>query len=177
MAPQRRRRVRPLRKLSTQPQPRRRPRKTKIDWKDGVIKFFIGLVLLVDLVLVFFVIRQCSKPVVVGEEERIPEETRPLQIEVLNGCGVSGVAAKFTDYLRTKGFDVVKTENYESFNVLKTVVIDRRGNLKNGVRIAEALGLGEGRVLQEVNEAYLIDATVILGKDFRQLDSWQTMER
>ena len=105
----------------------------------------------------------------------VTETSDPLQIEVLNGCGVTGVASQFTDYLRSKGFDVVRIENYESFNVLKTVVIDRRGIIKNGVKIAKALGLNEGRVLQEVNEAYLIDASVILGKDYRQLTSWQMM--
>lgn len=172
-----RRRTRPLRKPSTSQQRRRRPRKPKIDWSDNLIKFLIGLVLVVDLVLIYFVARQCSKPAVVVEEPTTPvEETRILQIEVLNGCGVSGIANEYTDYLRGKGFDVVKTDNYESFNVLRTVVIDRRGNIKNGVRIAEALGLGEDRVLQEVNEAYLIDATVILGKDYRQLEAWQLME-
>jgi hypothetical protein len=171
-----RRRTRPLRKPSTSQQRRRRPKKTKIDWSDNLIKFLIGLVLVVDLVLIYFVARQCSKPAVVVEEPTPPVETRILQIEVLNGCGVSGIANEYTDYLRGKGFDVVKTDNYESFNVLRTVVIDRRGNIKNGVRIAEALGLGEDRVLQEVNEAYLIDATVILGKDYRQLEAWQLME-
>ncbi|MEJ2627894.1 MAG: hypothetical protein P8078_05005, partial [bacterium] len=28
------------------------------------------------------------------------------------------MAAEFTEYLRRQGFDVVKTDNYESFNVL-----------------------------------------------------------
>ena len=142
-----------------------------------MIKFLIGLVLVVDLVLVFFIIRQCSKPVPVERVATVQEEPRILQIEVLNGCGVQGIANKFTDFLRVKGFDVVKTENYESFNVLETVVIDRRGDVKNCLRIAEAMGFGEERILQEVNEAYLIDATVILGKDFRQLESWQLMEQ
>ena len=179
MTSQRKRRVRPLQKPSTQqPYRRRKPRKVPVDWKNGLTKFLVVLLLVIDIVLVFFIVRQCSKPPVVVKKKPVREEkVRILQVEVLNGCGVSGVAAKFTDYLRAKGFDVVKTDNYESFNVLKTVVIDRRGSLKNGDRIAEALGLGKERVLQEVNEAYLIDATVILGRDFRQLKCWQIMEK
>lgn len=174
MVTQRRRRIQPLRKTTTQSFKKRRTLKSKKDWKSRLIKFFIGLVLIIDLVLVFFILRQCSKPEVT--EEVIQEQIVPLQLEVLNGCGVPGVAAKYTDYLRSKGFDIVKTDNYESFNVLKTVVIDRRGNRNNGVRVAEALGLEQERVLQEVNEAYLIDATVILGRDFSVLSSWQKME-
>ena len=178
MPTSRTRRRTPPRKQSVRPARRRRPaRRGGFDWKDGLIKFFIGLLILVDVLLVFFIIRQCSRPAVEVVEEPVEEPLRPLQIEILNGCGVSGIAAQLTDYLRAQGFDVVKTDNYETFNVNRTVVIDRRGVLKNGVRIAEAMGLGEDRVLQEVNEAYLIDATVILGRDFRQLPCWQTMER
>lgn len=171
-----RRRARPIRKPSKTPQRKRRPRKNKIDWGNSLIQFLIVMVLVVDLVLVFFVIRQCSKPVAIVEEKEPPQEERILQVEVLNGCGVSGVANKFTDHLRASGFDVVKTDNYESFNVLRTVVIDRRGNMENATRVAESMGLSEERVLQEVHEAYLIDATVILGKDFRQLAVWRLME-
>jgi len=155
----------------------------KISWKDGLIKSLIILFLLFDLVLVFYIVKQCSKPKGVPEKSVVSEESKILQIEVLNGCGVPGIANQFTDYLRMKGFDVVKTANYEeelnvpNFNVLTTVVIDRRGRLENGIRIAEALGLGRERVLQEVNEAYLIDASVILGKDYAQLESWQRMEK
>ena len=171
-----RRRARPIRKPSKTPQRKRRLRKNKIDWGNSLIQFLIVMVLVVDLVLVFFVIRQCSKPVAIVEEKEPPQEERILQVEVLNGCGVSGVANKFTDHLRASGFDVVKTDNYESFNVLRTVVIDRRGNMENATRVAESMGLSEERVLQEVHEAYLIDATVILGKDFRQLAVWRLME-
>lgn len=175
MASQRRRRVRPIRKPSAQPIRRRRPQKRRVDWKDSMIKSFIVLFLIFDVVLVVIIIRQCSMPIEV--EEVVQEETLPLQIEVLNGCGVTGIANQFTEYLRGQGFDVVKTDNYESFNVIKTVVIDRRGSKKNGLKVAQALGMGEERVLQEVNEAYLLDATVILGMDFRQLDCWEMMEK
>lgn len=178
MPASRTRRRTPIKKQTTRSVRRRRPaRRGQFDWKGGLIKFFIGLLIVVDVVLVFFIIRQCSRPAVEVVEETVQEPVRPLQIEILNGCGVSGIAAQFTDHLRAQGFDVVKTDNYESFNVQRTVVIDRRGAVENSVRIAEALGLGADRVLQEVNEAYLIDATVILGKDFRQLPCWQTMEK
>jgi len=120
-------------------------------------------------------IRHCSQPPV--EEKLVVEPPRPLQIEILNGCGVSGIAAQFTDYFRARGFDVIRTENYETFNVLETVVIDRRDNRENSLRIAEALGLDESRILIEVNETIFFDATIILGKDFRQLESWRYIGR
>lgn len=174
MGTQRRRRVRPLPKPAYQPYRRKRASKERTNLKTGLMKLLITLFVLIDLILIVFIIRQCSKPPV--EEIVIEEEPKILQIEVLNGCGVSGIAAHYTDYLRKEGFDVVKTENYETYNVLKTVIIDRRGSLQNALRIASSLGLGENRVLQEVNEAYVIDATVILGKDYRQIRAWSKME-
>jgi len=178
MGIQRTRRVRPLKKASVQGMRKRPHRNQDVDLKDVLLKLFIGIVALVNIALVISTIRQCSQSPeeeIVIFEEKI-EEPRPIQIEVLNGCGVTGVAAKFTDYLRGLDFDVVKTDNYESFNVLKTVIVDRRGNRQNMMKLAEALKLPEARILEEVNEAYLIDAVVILGKDFRQLQSWQDLE-
>jgi len=173
---QRRRRAQPLQRSRSQPVKRKRPkRKIHIDWRETGFKTLIGFFGLINLVLIYFIVRQCSTPVVT--EEEVIEETRILQIEVMNGCGVPGVATQFTEYLRAQGFDVVKTENYESFNIIKTVVIDRKGHVENARRLADALGLSYQRVLQEVNEVYLIDATIILGKDFRSLSSWQTMEQ
>jgi len=174
MVNQRRRRVRPHRKPPIEGL-RKRPYGTQgTNWKDLILKLFIGFVAIINIILVISTMRQCSqspeeKIIILEEKEEPP---RPIQIEVLNGCGVAGIAAKFTDYLRSLDFDVVKTDNYESFNVLKTVVVDRRGNRQNTMKIADALGFTEERILEEVNEAYLIDAVVILGKDFRQLKSW-----
>ena len=177
MATARTRRKTPLKKPSGSRVRTRRNVKPSVEWRDLLMKSLIGLLLIVDVVLIIFIVRQCSKPVMEIVEESEPEPPRILQIEVLNGCGVTGIAAHFTDHLRAQGFDVVKTDNYESFGVQRTVVIDRKGSIPNSVRIAESLGLDESRVLQEVNEAYLIDATVVLGRDFRQLPCWQTMER
>jgi hypothetical protein len=188
MTAQRKRRVQPLRKPSVPPRRRKTKqiRKTKtarkpIRIQDAGMKMLIVLFFCANMVLIIFAVRQCSKSHTVTDavqetEHKEEEVLEPIQIEVLNGCGVTGVAARFTDYLRANDIDVVRTDNYETFNVLKTVVVDRRGRIKSGIRVAKILGLGEERVLQEVNEAYLVDVTLILGKDYRQLDSWNNLE-
>jgi len=178
MTTQRRRRTtRPVRKtVSARPPKKRRKKRTL---KEGVIQFFIVLFALAIAALIFSAVlsmRRCSAPVIETPVEEVAEEPRVLQVEVLNGCGVNGVADKYTEFLRARGLDIVRSDNYESFNVLKTVVIDRRGDIQNAIQIAQTLGLSEERVLQEVNEAYLIDASIIIGKDFRQLSSWKDVE-
>jgi hypothetical protein len=164
------------------------------------MNLLIVLVLAVNLALIVFSARNCSarrerSPVppkaasVAPEPQKEesgpetgsvrPEERKkePVQIEVLNGCGAPKIADKFMSYLRGKGFDVVKTGNYENFNVPKTLVIDRKGNFKNAVRLANALGLKKTDVISEVHEMFMVEATVVLGKDFRTLACWKSMER
>lgn len=92
-----------------------------------------------------------------------------IQVEVLNGCGVQGVAANFTNQLRAMGFDVVQSGNFETFDLQKSFVIDRIGNLKNARRVALALGINPRNILIEVSPYYYLDATVVIGADYEQL--------
>jgi len=96
-------------------------------------------------------------------------ENRILQIEVLNGCGVSGIADKMTDYLRKNNFDVVQVGNYTSFDMDKSLVIDRTGNKTNAEKIATALGINKKNIVQQINSDYFLDCSVVIGKDYFQL--------
>lgn len=89
-----------------------------------------------------------------------------IQVEVLNGCGVSGIAERFTDYLRSKGVDVVKIDNYYRFDIDKTICIDRTGNRANAIAVAELLGVKKRNVMQEINEDYFLEVSVVIGKDY-----------
>lgn len=92
-----------------------------------------------------------------------------IQLEVLNGCGAGGIGDKFTNYLRTNKFDVVNVSNYISFDVDKTIVIDRTGNLENARVVAGALGIDEKNIIQQINRDYFLDVSLIVGKDYNQL--------
>jgi len=93
-----------------------------------------------------------------------------IQVEVLNGCGVPGTGDRFKDFLRSKGCDVVNVENYINFNVEKTLVIDRIGNISNAKKIASLLGSNVSSVFPQLNDDYFVDVTVIIGKDYRELN-------
>ena len=97
------------------------------------------------------------------------KHTRVIQIEVLNGCGVADIADKFTDSLRKRNFDVVNMANYRSFEVDKSIIIDRAGRLGNAKYLADVIGLDRKRVIQQKNKNYFLDVTLIVGKDYRQL--------
>ena len=92
-----------------------------------------------------------------------------MQIEVLNGCGVDGVADMFTDSLRKKNIDVVNTGNYRSYNIDNSIVIDRTGNIINAEYVAEVIGVDNKQVIEQRNKNYFLDVTLIIGKDYKQL--------
>lgn len=92
-----------------------------------------------------------------------------VQIEVLNGCGVSGVADRFTEFLRAKGFDVVNKGNYSSFDVDNTLVIDRSNNPDKSKMVADAIGLEKKRIVKQFNNQYFLDISLIIGKDYNTL--------
>lgn len=92
-----------------------------------------------------------------------------IQVEVLNGCGVSGLANDFTSVLRRNGFDVVETGNFENFDIEQTMVIARTFDKENARRVAKALGVNEQNVLIEASEDFYLDATVVIGSDYKTL--------
>lgn len=101
-----------------------------------------------------------------------------VQLEVLNGCGVAGVGQKFTDYLRKDNFDVVNVSNYVLNNIIvndisQTMVIDRTGNKANAKKVADALGIKDVKIIEQINNDYFLDVTLIIGRDFNQLKPYK----
>ncbi|MEQ9266879.1 MAG: LytR C-terminal domain-containing protein [Balneolaceae bacterium] len=93
-----------------------------------------------------------------------------IQIEVLNGCGIPGIANSFTGLLRKNGFDVVETGNFDHFNLEETIIISRSGVLDNAKRVASALGVKEINVLREESPDFYLDVTVVIGHDHELLN-------
>jgi len=91
------------------------------------------------------------------------QESGPT-VEVLNGGGVPGAAAKAAEKLSQLGFSVVYIGNAESFSNPKTVVIVHTDGLNESARILKQT-LGCGEIKKDSNQGKA-DFTVILGKDF-----------
>jgi hypothetical protein len=134
----------------------------------------IAILSAVLLILLTALATRLMTPRVEPERAGNPEEWRliaqAIQVEVRNGCGVPGVATKFTERLRRFGFDVVESGNFDTFDIPKTLVIDRSGNLEHARRVATALGLAPEQVIQEISPDFFLDATVVIGADFPSLN-------
>jgi hypothetical protein len=145
----------------------------KVNLKTSTSNLFLNIIILIlGLLIVFMSYSLFTKIKGNGEDEDIKNsktQAKIVQLEVMNGCGISGVAERFTNFLRQKNFDVVQVGNYMSFDIDKSIVIDRIGNKANAFKVADALGIDRKHVIQQINNDYFLDVSLIIGKDFNQL--------
>ena len=95
-----------------------------------------------------------------------------IQIEILNGCGTPGIAAKFSQFLRDNRVDVVRSENADHFEYEKTILIQRNENITGLQHVAEALQFdikNPNQVITSVDPNLDVDLTLIIGKDYNSI--------
>ena len=131
----------------------------------------IGFLSLLLLLLVFGLFTRVIYPRIENQRTEKDQQliSNIIQLEVLNGCGVPGLADHFTSTLRKNGFDVVETGNFENFDMTKTVVIARTMDAENAQRVADALGIDPENVFVEASKDFYLDATVVIGSDYKSL--------
>jgi calcineurin-like phosphoesterase len=92
-------------------------------------------------------------------------EISKIRIEVLNGTTIKGLAEKTAEFLRKKGFDVVRYGN-ASKEIVETVIIDRVDpELKNATLTRDIIR--QGKISFEPHPLRLFDVTIVLGSDFK----------
>lgn len=136
-----------------------------------LIKFGIIITSLITVLMMFsFIVRLNSSPI----NTEIPTElsqnsfNSKIQVNVLNACGKSGLAAKVRNQLRELGFDVVEIGNYPS-NVEESIVIDRLGDRLSSYKVSRALGINESAITQKIDSSLYLRSTVVIGSDYENL--------
>jgi hypothetical protein len=135
----------------------------------NVIIFFLVLIVAFLSISIVKKIKSNNNNVARVENTKVPAAI--IQLEVLNGCGVAGAAEKITDFLRSNHVDVVQMKNYISFDIEKSLVIDRTGNRLNAEKIADILGIDSKNIVQQISNDYFLDVSLVIGKDYNQLKS------
>jgi len=98
-------------------------------------------------------------------------EKNPIQnikVEVLNGCGIKGIAAKIADFLRLHQVDVVRSDNADRYDYPNTIIIGRNENYESLKVVTQSFGIpmeNDTNIKHEPDESLGVDVTVILGKD------------
>ncbi|MFP4546757.1 MAG: LytR C-terminal domain-containing protein [Fidelibacterota bacterium] len=97
-------------------------------------------------------------------------------IEVLNGCGIPGMAGKYTEYLRRRGFDVIYTGNADQMNYPETFVFANDTSDTKLTPLLNAMNFTKKRI--EFNSAMdtHINYQIILGKDCDHIPVFETIK-
>ena len=144
----------------------------KKDSSGILINSLLGFSGLLCLILLIAFITRITYPRI--SAERVVKDpvliSDIIQMDVRNGCGIPGLATKYTGSLRSFGFDVVETGNFDHFNVEHTHIISRRQNIEHARKLAAALQISPDRILREVSDEYYLDLTLVLGKDYESLN-------
>ena len=94
-----------------------------------------------------------------------------LQIEVLNGCGIKGIADLYTNFLRQNGYDVIDYKNAENFNYDNTTILIHKNNI-NTTHLKELMKIDLFYIKNLIDEYKFFDLTIIIGKDYKNLESY-----
>jgi hypothetical protein len=160
---------------------------SKNKFKNYSLNAFIILLAVLTLYLLYNFVKHTTNS---GKQDDVKTQTadsssntitkqpssKTLQIDVQNATGVQGIANTFMEYLRTTGFDVVEMGNFSTSDIKTSMVIDRTGNMRNAKKVAQALGIQEKYVIQQINKNYFLDATVVIGKDYQELNPFKQKE-
>ena len=99
-----------------------------------------------------------------------------IQIEVLNGCGDKGVADLYANYLRGNNYDVIDYKNADNFDYNASKIIVHNNNLAVE-NVAELFQIDSKNVDYLFNENIFYDMTLIVGKDYKQLESFENVSK
>ncbi|AKL95113.1 transcriptional attenuator, LytR family [Clostridium aceticum] len=84
-------------------------------------------------------------------------------IEVLNGCGVSGVAAEFAKKLERESITVATIGNYETNDMSESFIEYHPKHKKEARKVGKALGIK--KLIEVKEEMTTVDISVVVGKD------------
>lgn len=167
------------------PPKRQRRRKAPTSLKEkllttGIWGFGVAnVILIISLASNFFVSPNEQANTAVPHPQKKVVKNQDITVEVLNACGVQGLAYEVTQYLREKHFDVVEFGNYAGgFDLDKTFVFDRV-SLDNeyATRIGKALGVASRQIKPQLDNSKQLMVTVLIGKDFKTLKMYKSMRK
>jgi len=131
---------------------------------------------LAAFVVVLLYVVSVSVRVSTGVSRTLDGPRYQVRLQILNGCGVTGLAGRLADRLADYHDDdieirVLDTDNFELRQVTETFLLSRDEDLGPTRLLAEKLGLQSDRVQYATlqNNYRQISATLVLGEDWERL--------
>ena len=112
---------------------------------------------------------EIDAPKMLAKELYSVDPIKNIKVEILNGCGIKGIAAKTSEFLRSEQtIDVIRSDNADKYDYSKTIIIGRNENLDKIRAVSKAfnISINNSKHIQHVPDETLgVDVTIILGKD------------
>ena len=98
------------------------------------------------------------------------------EVEVLNGCGESGIANLFTKFLRSEEYDVIEIKNADNFQYQKTIILFHNEESEEKAKIlAGILDVQQNNITFNTDGVW--DLSVIIGNDYKNLNSFEKIKK
>lgn len=98
------------------------------------------------------------------DNENAPISREHITVEVLNGCGITGLANRVAQLLRDEGFSVTRVTNADNFDYEVTQVISRTNDPLPAKDIA--LLIPDAQLITKETSGADVLVTVIIGKNY-----------
>lgn len=138
-------------------------------------RYFEILIAVAFVVLLLYLLSAALR-VTRGVSRTIEPPEYRIRLQILNGCGVNGLAGKVADKMDNftdayLGVVVVDTDNFESLEIDSSFVVSRQEDQRAAELLAERLGIDKDGVIYEPLEANHrhVSVTLVLGKDHERL--------
>ena len=137
----------------------------------------INIVLIVSLISNFFASPNDTPVSSNLLSEKAPEQVEIITVEVLNACGVQGLANEITQYLRNQNFDVVNVGNYEGGYLEQTLVLDRvSSDNVYAKKVAKVVGVPSNQIASKPDDSLQLMVSVIIGNDYKKLKVYEALQ-
>ncbi len=114
-----------------------------------------------------------EKPEVVAASQELPSPSQ-VNVQVLNGCGVRGIAARVRGILREREFDVLSYGNARKVDYPSSFILVRSAGSfgeQAAKVLARSVGINESRIsIQRDPNLVDIHVTLVLGLDYKNLN-------
>jgi len=145
-------------------------------------KYTIPIFLVIILVF-FFISNREEESIVLSSskfESMIPKTKSEeiigykIQVSIENGCGKSGIAKLYTNFLRKNGYDIIDYKNADNFDYKNTkLIFHKRDYSAYSNEIIELLKINPNHVSYNYNENTYYQITLIIGEDYNKIDSYK----
>ena len=162
---------------SRKPKTRPSPKRSTVDGlKQKLNSISILLLIVVNVILISHLVHRLVTSYKPTQAQAPDIMVDAIDVEVLNGCGVTGLANVFADLLKENHYDVVRIDNADSFDYTASIVIDRgQRDRKQVEKFCKLLGISFDRILPIDSNEVQADVTLIIGADYQSLKSYRSM--